>query len=55
MIIYIEILEPVMRKTVSYGKIGEVIFTFLVKEAALLFRFRTHDFQEFIKEPPIKS
>ena len=46
--IYIEIIDPVTRRPVPDGEMGEIVITTLVKEGAPLIRYRTHDLSRII-------
>jgi len=46
--VYIEIIDPVTKKPVEDGKMGEIVITTLVKEGAPLIRYRTHDLSRII-------
>ena len=46
--LYIEILDPATGEPVPDGEWGEIVITTLVKEAAPLIRFRTHDLSRII-------
>lgn len=46
--LYIEIIDPVTKKPVPDGELGEIVITTLVKEGAPLIRYRTHDLSRII-------
>ena len=46
--VYIEIINPITGMPVKDGEEGEIVITTLVKEAAPLIRFRTHDISRII-------
>lgn len=48
--IYIEIIDPVTKKNVPDGELGEIVITTLRKEGAPLIRYRTHDLSRIIPE-----
>lgn len=48
--LYMEIIDPLTQKSLPDGKMGEVVFTTLTREAMPLIRYRTGDYGRYLKE-----
>jgi len=46
--LYMEVIDPINRRTVSEGEYGEVVFTTLTRRGMPLIRYRTGDISRFI-------